>query len=103
METITFPEERNGELSRLLNWLETSYLEIFLKDGKFSKLVGWPKPVGKMTPFDLVKPEQLRLKDFYWFDYLRPLDKKDIFRKVKRKSEDVVVRQRSSVFNRIEE
>ena len=56
-----------------------------------------------MTPFDLVKPEQLRLKDFYWFDYLRPLDKKDIFRKVKRKSEDVVVRQRSSVFNRIEE
>ena len=103
VETITFPEERNGELSRLLNWLETSYLEIFLKDGKFSKLVGWPKPVGKMTPFDLVKPEQLRLKDFYWFDYLRPLDKKDIFRKVKRKSEDVVVRQRSSVFNRIEE
>lgn len=103
VETISFPEERNGELSRLLNWLETSYLEIFLKDGKFSKLVGWPKPVAKMTPFDLVKPEQLRLKDFYWFDYLRPLDKKDIFRKVKRKSEDVVTRQRSSVFNRIEE
>ncbi len=103
VETISYPEERNGELSRLLNWLETSYLEIFLTDGKFSKLIGWPKPVGKMTPFDLVKPEQLRLKDFYWFDYLRPLDKKDIFRKVKRKSEDVVTRQRSSVFNRIEE
>ncbi len=103
VETISYPEERNGELSRLLNWLETSYLEIFLTDGKFSKLVGWPKPVAKMTPFDLVKPDQLRLKDFYWFDYLRPLDKKDIFRKVKRKSEDVVTRQRSSVFNRVEE
>ncbi|MFV0539486.1 MAG: OstA-like protein [Dysgonomonas sp.] len=103
VETISYPEERNGELSRLLNWLETSYLEIFLTDGKFNKLVGWPKPIAKMTPFDLVKPEQLRLKDFYWFDYLRPLDKKDIFRKVKRKSEDVVTRQRSSVFNRIEE
>lgn len=103
VETISYPEERNGELSRLLNWLETSYLEIFLTDGKFSKLVGWPKPIAKMTPFDLVKPDQLRLKDFYWFDYLRPLDKKDIFRKVKRKSEDVVTRQKSSVFNRIEE
>lgn len=103
VETISYPEERNGELSRLLNWLETSYLEIFLADGKFNKLVGWPKPVAKMTPFDLVKPDQLRLKDFYWFDYLRPLDKKDIFRKVKRKSEDVVTRQKSSIFNRIEE
>ena len=103
VETISYPEERNGELSRLLNWLETSYLKIDLLDGKFDRLVGWPKPVAKMTPFDLVKPDQLRLKDFYWFDYLRPLDKKDIFRKVGRKSEDVVTRQRSSIFNRIEE
>lgn len=103
VETIAYPEERNGELSRLLNWLETSYLEIFMVDGRFNKLVGWPKPVAKMTPFDLVKPDQLRLRDFYWFDYLRPLDKKDIFRKAKRKTEDIVVRQRSSIFNRVEE
>ncbi|GAB6008167.1 OstA-like protein [Dysgonomonas reticulitermitis] len=103
VETISYPEERNGELSRLLNRLEVSYLKITFVDGKFNRMVGWSENVSKMTPFDLVKPDQLRLKDFYWFDYLRPLDKKDIFRKVKRKSEDVVTRQRSSVFNRIEE
>jgi lipopolysaccharide export system protein LptA len=103
VETTSFPEERNGDLSGLLNKLEVSYLKITFVNGKFNRLVGWPKPVGKTAPFHLVKPDQLRLKDFYWFDYLRPLDKKDIFRKVKRKTEDVVTRQRSSIFNRIEE
>lgn len=103
VETIAYPEERNGELNGVMNWLETSYLEIFMDDGKFSKLVGWPKPIGKATPFHLIKPDQLRLKDFYWFDYMRPLDKKDIFRKAKRKTSDIVVRQKSSVFDRVEE
>jgi lipopolysaccharide export system protein LptA len=103
VETISYPEERNGKLSGVLNWLEVSHLKITFVDGKFNRMVGWSENVSKTTPFHLLKPDQLRLKDFYWFDYLRPLDKKDIFRKVKRKSEDVVIRQRSSIFNRIEE
>lgn len=103
VETIAYPEEKNKELSGILNWLESSYLEIFMKEGAFDKLVAWPKPVGKTTPFELVTPPQLRLTDFYWYDYLRPLDKDDIFRKVSRKASDVKPqRSKSSVFNREE-
>lgn len=103
VETISYPEEKNKELSGILNWLESSYLQIFMKDGAFEKLVTWPKSVGKTTPFDLITPEQLRLTDFYWYDYLRPLDKDDIFRKVSRKASDVKPqRSKTSVFNREE-
>ncbi|NDV97207.1 hypothetical protein D0T84_20205 [Dysgonomonas sp. 521] len=103
VETVAYPEEKNKELSGILNWLESSYLEIFMKDGAFEKLVAWPKPVGKTTPFELLTSDQLRLTDFYWYDYLRPLDKDDIFRKVSRKTSDIKPqRSKSSVFNREE-
>lgn len=101
VETISYPEERDGVLNGILNWLESSYMQIFMDDGKFQKLVTWPKSTGKTTPFQLVTPAQLRLADFYWYDYLRPVDKYDILRKVSKKSTDVKPR-RSSVFDREE-
>jgi hypothetical protein len=36
-----------------------------------------------------LQKEQLTLKDFQWFDYLRPLDKDDIFRIAQKKEEAV--------------
>ena len=101
VETIAYPEERDGTLNGVLNWLEGSYLQIFMNDGQFEKLVVWPKPVGKTTPFHLVTTEQLRLKDFYWYDYIRPLDKDDIFRKAPKKDGDVRPK-RPAVFDREE-
>lgn len=89
VETISYPEEKDGQLSGMLNWLEASYLRINMNDGKFERLVVWPKPVGKTTPFHLVSVGQLRLTDFFWYDYLRPIDRHDIFRKTIRKSTDV--------------
>ncbi|WP_081852610.1 OstA-like protein [Prevotella sp. 10(H)] len=99
VETITYPEERGGTLNGVMNWLESSYLEIFMNDGQFEKLVAWPKPVGTATPFHLITPDKLRLKDFYWYDYIRPLDKDDIFREVTKKATDVRPK-RPAVFDR---
>ncbi len=99
VETITYPEEKDGQLSGLLNWLEGSYLRINMKDGKFERLAAWPKPVGKTTPFHLATPDQLRLTEFFWYDYLRPLNKDDIFRRSVRKSTDVRPK-RSAIFDR---
>lgn len=99
VETISYPEERNGELNGMLNWTESSYLRINMQDGKFQRLVIWPKPVGNTTPFHLVTPDKLRLKEFFWYDYLRPLDKDDVFRKVSKKTSDTRPK-RSSIFDR---
>jgi len=99
VETLSYPEERDGTLNLIQNYLTSSYLEIFMNEGAFFKLVAWPSIVGKTTPFHLLTEEQLRLKEFYWYDYLRPLDKDDIFRKTVRKASDTRP-PRSSLFNR---
>lgn len=88
VQTIAYPEEKDGKLNEIHNWLECSYLEIWMEEGQFSRLKGWPTIVGKTTPFHLLKTEQQRLENFYWYDYLRPLNKNDIFRKAERKKED---------------
>lgn len=88
VESIFYPEEDNGN-SIGLNWLESSFLEMTFDEGRFSKMKAWPKTVGKMTPIDDIQEPQRRLSEFYWFDYLRPLDKDDIFRNVRKKESDI--------------
>lgn len=99
-ESIYYPLEDDGAMIGL-NWLEGSFIEIRLNQGKMEKLKVWPTPKGKLTPTLMIEPEQLKLDGFYWFDYLRPLDKKDIFRKVKKKEEDKAP-ERDSLFDRPE-
>lgn len=90
VETIAYPEDKNGVLSLVHNLLKSGYLEIFMENGAFKELIAWPKPAttGQATPFHLLKTEQLRLPGFLWFDYMRPLDRHDIFRKVPKKAGD---------------
>ena len=63
-----------------MNETKSGFLTIWLKDNKLDKLKIWPTPTGTMTPIPDLKPDQKYLKDFYWFDYIRPLDKEDIFK-----------------------
>lgn len=61
-----------------MNHTETSQMKIYLKDSKVDKI--WmPEASGVMYPLFLVPPEELYLENFAWFDYIRPLDKDDIF------------------------
>ncbi|MDR3261135.1 MAG: hypothetical protein LBT78_04800 [Tannerella sp.] len=95
-ETIFFPLEEDGTMVGL-NETKSSYLKIWIKENKLEKLVIWPTPEGKMTPIPDLQPEQKTLKGFRWYDYLRPRDKDDIYRVVKRKTEDAP-QQRSNKF-----
>lgn len=101
VESITYPEEKDGSLNRVHNKLLSSFLEINLKDGQFNHLVAWPSPVGKTIPFNLLKEDDLKLQGFYWYNYMRPKSKDDIFRRVERKAEDIKPK-RSAVFDREE-
>ena len=86
VESMTYPEERDGQLNRVQSFLVCSFLNIDLKDGAFDRLKAWPKPTGKATPFSLIAPDKLYLEYFNWYDYLRPKDKEDIFREVEMKT-----------------
>lgn len=94
-ESIFYPEEEDMTMIGM-NQTESSYLSIDFKDKKIEKLKLWPKATGKMTPLSDWKPDMGRLQDFQWYDYIRPLDKNDIFRKAKK--ENTTIRRRSDKF-----
>ena len=61
-----------------MNHTETSQMKLYMKDRKVDKI--WmPSASGVMYPLFLIPPKELYLDNFAWFDYIRPLDKDDIF------------------------
>jgi len=96
-ETIYYSFEEDGTMIGM-NETKSSYLTIWLKDNKMERLKFWPEVQGTLTPLPFLQPDQKTLKGFYWYDYLRPLDKDDIFRDVKIKTEDKPQRSNRFVF-----
>lgn len=86
-ESIYYPLDGQGAKIGL-NDTKSGFLTIWLKDNKLDKLKIWPSPQGNMIPIPDLKPEQKTLKDFFWFDYLRPKNKEDIYKVVKKRAED---------------
>lgn len=61
-----------------MNHTESSQLKLYMKDRKVEKI--WmPEASGVMYPLFLIPPKDLYLDNFVWFDYVRPLNKDDIF------------------------
>ncbi|MDU1904492.1 MAG: OstA-like protein [Dysgonomonas sp.] len=94
-ESIFYPEEKDKSLIGM-NQTESSYLSMDFVNRKVTKLKLWPKSTGKMVPIPDLQPSQGKLKDFEWHDYLRPLDKYDIFREVKKKGSEGSQRRRGN-------
>ena len=90
-ESIYYPLESDGAKIGL-NETKSGFLTVWVKENKLEKLKIWPNPLGNLTPIPDLKPEQKTLKDFYWYDYLRPKNKDDIYTVVKKKVEDAPVR-----------
>ena len=61
-----------------MNRTETTFLKIFLKDRKVDRI--WmPAATGSFYPIPLIPADMLYVENFAWFDYVRPVDKHDIF------------------------
>ncbi len=73
-----FPEEEDSTMIGF-NTSEGSLLHLYLKDRKMEKAKMIGKSNGILYPMDQIPPEKLRLPTFVWFDYIRPLNKEDIF------------------------
>lgn len=71
-----------------LNRMESAYLEIDTENNQITKLKTYSATSGVMTPLPLLKPEETRLKEFVWLDYLRPTGPDDIFRSNERRSSE---------------
>lgn len=61
-----------------LNYTETPLLKMFLENRKM-KRIWMEKPTGTLYPMTQIPPEKYFLPGFAWYDYMRPVDKDDIF------------------------
>ena len=72
-----FPLDSDSLMIGLLH-SESSELKLFMGPEKVDKI--WmPASEGRLHPLALIPPEQRYLENFHWFDYVRPLNKDDIF------------------------
>ena len=93
VRTIFYPQERDSTFTGL-NYAESSFLTMYLKDQKMVKLIMWPKVEGSLTPIPKITPAQLYLPDFHWYEEIRPRDPADIFRKIIRKKSEIPKKKR---------
>lgn len=76
--TVYFPEDKADSSYVGLIYMETNELRMFMDQGQLASI--WaPKSEGTMYPMSQIPPEKRHLQGFAWFDYVRPLNKDDIF------------------------
>lgn len=102
VQTIYYmQDDKDSSLVSML-YLETDTMRMYLKERKLQKI--WtPKQTSTMYPVTQVPPSKSKLPSFAWFDYIRPLDKDDIFnwRGKKSGSELKAVKRRSAPLQHI--
>ena len=70
--------EEGDSVPIIYNYQETSELRMFFKDRKVER-VWTPKTKGTMYPLNQIPFERRRLPGFMWYDYIRPINRYDIF------------------------
>ncbi len=58
---------------------ESSLLNLYMQERKVEKIKMSPRTDGVFYPLSQIPPDKLYLPSFAWFDYIRPLNKDDIF------------------------
>ena len=75
---IFYPQEKDNTMIGM-NTSETSRLNLFFKERKINKMIMSPKSNGVLYPMNQIPEDKMRLENFYWFDFIRPRNKEDIF------------------------
>ena len=75
---VYYPVDDSDSTLIGLNYTETPLMKMFLENRKMKKI--WmQKPTGVLYPMSQIPPDKYFLPKYAWFDYVRPLNKDDIF------------------------
>ena len=78
VQVVFYPEDDSDSSYVGLISMTTEQLKMFFDKRKLDYI--WaPAPDGVMYPMSQIPPEKRYLTGFYWFDYVRPTSKQDIF------------------------
>lgn len=87
VRVVYYPMDSDSTLIGM-NVSETSKLEIYLENQKIERMVMSPQSNGTLYPMSQIPPGKDKLENFVWFDYIRPLNKEDIFNWRAKRAED---------------
>ncbi len=91
VQIVYYPVDDSDSTLIGLNYTETPLLKMFLENRKM-KRIWMEKPSGTLYPMTQIPRDKYFLPRYEWFDYIRPLDKHDIFnwrpKKVKSENHD---------------
>ena len=61
------------------NYMETDTMRMYISKQRQLERIWASRATGTISPVTQISPDKYRLPEFAWFDYVRPLDKDDIF------------------------
>ena len=76
-ESIYFAKTDSGK-DVGVNKATCSNMMLYFKDKKVDHILFLVKPDAVLNPLGVVKPEELKLKDFEWLGNRRPKSKRDL-------------------------
>ncbi|MBP7358149.1 OstA-like protein [Xylanibacter oryzae] len=78
VRAVYYPQDDSDSSLIGLNYTETDTMKMYLQKRQLQKI--WmPAATGTLYPMSQIPPSKKFLPDFEWFDYVRPLNKNDIF------------------------
>ncbi len=94
-ESLYFPRDE-GEMIGM-NYIQGSYMNIYLDSGKIERIVVYPQPTGKMYPVSMISKDNMFLLNFSWMESLRPKDALDVFNRPEIKATEDPELQRKAI------
>ena len=79
MKVVYYPIDEADSSIIGLNYTETDTLKMYLTPEKKLHHIWMCKNVGTLYPLTQTPPEKHKLPTFAWFDYMRPVNKDDIW------------------------
>lgn len=78
VRSIYYPVDDKDSTLMGLVYIETDTMKMFMRDRQLQKI--WTsKTDGTWYPMTQISPERYKLDGFTWFDYIRPINKDDIY------------------------
>lgn len=82
--SVFYPQSDKDSTLVGLIYAETDTMRMFLTPERRLQKVWMPKTTGTMYPMTQIPPNRKYLPNFQWYDYIRPKNKHDLFRVVRK-------------------
>ena len=104
VKTIYYNAGGKDSVLTELNYLETDTMRMYMSPKRELEKIWASKSTGTMYPISQIPPDKYKLPEFAWFDYMRPVDKDDVFnwRGKSAGTELKVVRRREAPLQKLE-